>query len=176
MAISGAGNDHRLGANEAPPSIISAYLGDTLHKIFHAIAEDKSFTPTHNNVMDLGTNQLAHLLKDNTDRNRTSPFAFTGNKFEFRAVGSSQAIGFPMTILNAAVTEVMIEANSYMEAELARGQSIDQSLMSLTKKLTSQSFQAVFNGDGYSKEWVEEAARRGLPNLRTTPEALKTMT
>jgi glutamine synthetase len=176
MAISGAGNDHRLGANEAPPSIISAYLGDTLHKIFHAIAEDKSFTSTHNNVMDLGTNQLAHLLKDNTDRNRTSPFAFTGNKFEFRAVGSSQAIGFPMTILNAAVTDVMLEANTFLEAQLASGQTIDQSLVALTKKLTAQSFHAVFNGDGYSKEWVTEAERRGLPNLRTTPEALKTMT
>ncbi|MGZ3788621.1 MAG: glutamine synthetase III [Bacteriovorax sp.] len=125
MAISGAGNDHRLGANEAPPSIISAYLGDTLGKIFHSIAEDKTFSPTMNKVLDLGTNQLAHLLKDNTDRNRTSPFAFTGNKFEFRAVGSSQAIGFPMTILNAAVTEVMIESNLYLEAELAKGQTID---------------------------------------------------
>lgn len=175
MAISGAGNDHRLGANEAPPSIISAYLGDTLHKIFIAIAEDKSFTPTHNNVMDLGTNQLAHLLKDNTDRNRTSPFAFTGNKFEFRAVGSSQAIGFPMTILNAAVTEVMLEANHFLETELKKDQSIDQCLMTLTKKLTASSFQAVFNGDGYSKEWVQEAEKRGLPNLRTTPEVLKTM-
>ncbi len=176
MAISGAGNDHRLGANEAPPSIISAYLGDTLGNIFHSIATDQTFSPTQNKVIDLGTNQLAHLLKDNTDRNRTSPFAFTGNKFEFRAVGSSHAIGFPMTILNAAVTEVMFESNAYLEAELLRGQSIDQSLMSLTKKLISESHQAIFNGDGYSKEWVEEAKKRGLPNLRTTPEALKTMT
>ncbi len=175
-AISGAGNDHRLGANEAPPSIISAYLGDTLDKIFHAIMDDKSFTPRSNNVIDLGTNQLAHLLQDNTDRNRTSPFAFTGNKFEFRAVGASHAIGFPMTILNAAVTDIFNEANSFLEAEQARGQSVDQSLMSLIKKLMSTSSQAIFNGDGYSKEWVTEAARRGLPNLRTTPEALKTMT
>jgi glutamine synthetase len=174
MAISGAGNDHRLGANEAPPSIISAYLGDTLGRIFHSIAEDKTFSPTLNNVIDLGTNQLAHLLRDNTDRNRTSPFAFTGNKFEFRAVGSSHAIGFPMTILNAAVTEVMLESNTYLEAEFAKGQSVDQALMSLTKKLTNESHQAMFNGDGYSKEWVDEAAKRGLPNLRTTPEALKT--
>ena len=176
MAISGAGNDHRLGANEAPPSIISAYLGDTLGKIFKSIAEDTTFSPTQNKVMDLGTNQLAQLLKDNTDRNRTSPFAFTGNKFEFRAVGSSQAIGFPMTILNAAVTDVMLEANAYLEAELARGTTVDQALTSLTKKLTNESHNAVFNGDGYSKEWVTEAAKRGLPNLRTTPEALKTMT
>lgn len=176
MAISGAGNDHRLGANEAPPSIMSAYLGDTLDKIFHAITEDKTFSSTLNNVIDLGTNQLAQLLKDNTDRNRTSPFAFTGNKFEFRAVGSSHAIGFPMTVLNSAVADVMSDANIFLEAELARGQSIDAALMSLIKKTMSSSFQTVFNGDGYSKEWVEEAKRRGLPNLRTTPEALKTMT
>ena len=176
MAISGAGNDHRLGANEAPPSIISAYLGDTLDKIFHAIMEDKSFEPTANNVINLGTNQLSHLLKDNTDRNRTSPFAFTGNKFEFRAVGSSHAIGFPMTVLNAAVTDVFLEANTFLEAELGKGQTVDQALMGLIKKLMGTSLKAVFNGDGYSKEWVSEAARRGLPNLRTTPEALKTMT
>ncbi len=175
MAISGAGNDHRLGANEAPPSIISAYLGDTLDKIFHTIMDDKSFTPRSNNVIDLGTNQLAHLLQDNTDRNRTSPFAFTGNKFEFRAVGSSHAIGFPMTVLNAAVTDIFNEANTFLEKELGAGQTVDQSLMSLIKKLMGNSLKAVFNGDGYSKEWVEEAKRRGLPNLRTTPEALKSM-
>jgi glutamine synthetase len=176
MAISGAGNDHRLGANEAPPSIISAYLGDTLDRIFRSIMDEKSFTPNSNNIMDLGTNQLAHLLKDNTDRNRTSPFAFTGNKFEFRAVGSSHAIGFPMTILNAAVTEIFNESNTYLESEIAKGATSDIALLSLIKKLMGQSSQAIFNGDGYSKEWVEEAKRRGLPNLRTTPEALKTMT
>jgi glutamine synthetase len=176
MAISGAGNDHRLGANEAPPSIISAYLGDTLDRIFRAIMDDTSFTPTSNNIINLGTNQLAHLLQDNTDRNRTSPFAFTGNKFEFRAVGSSQAIGFPMTVLNAAVTDIFHEANAFLEAEQGRGLTVDQSLMGLIKKLMGNSLKAVFNGDGYSKEWVDEAKRRGLPNLRTTPEALKTMT
>ena len=145
------------GFNEAPPSIISAYLGDTLDKIFHTIMEDKSFTPRSNNVIDLGTNQLAHLLQDNTDRNRTSPFAFTGNKFEFRAVGSSHAIGFPMTILNAAVTDIFNEANAYLEAEQAKGQTVDQSLMSLIKKLMGNSMKAVFNGDGYSKEWVQRS-------------------
>lgn len=176
MSISGAGNDHRLGANEAPPSIISAYLGDTLDKIFKAIMEDKSFTPTKNNVLDLGSNQLAHLLLDNTDRNRTSPFAFTGNKFEFRAVGSSHAIGFPMTILNAAVADVMNESNIILEKDIASGLTIDQALLNLIKKHMSNSYKAVFNGDGYSKEWVEEAKRRGLPNLRTTPEALKVLT
>jgi glutamine synthetase len=176
MTISGAGNDHRLGANEAPPSIISAYLGDTLDKIFRAIMEEKTFTPNLNKVLDLGSNQLAHLLLDNTDRNRTSPFAFTGNKFEFRAVGSSQAIGFPMTILNAAVTEVMEESNVLLEKDIASGLTIDQGLMNLIKKHMANSFKVVFNGDGYSNEWVEEAKRRGLPNLRTTPEALMVLT
>lgn len=175
MSIASAANDHRLGANEAPPSIISAYLGDTLGKIFKAILEDTSFTPRGNQVMDLGTNQLSHLLQDNTDRNRTSPFAFTGNKFEFRAVGSGQAIGFPMTILNAAVTDVFKDANLFLEEAQASGQTIEESLMGLIKKLVKNSHNVVFNGDGYSKEWVTEAQRRGLPNLRTTPEALMTM-
>ncbi len=175
MSISGAGNDHRLGANEAPPSIMSAYLGDTLEKIFTAIIEDKSFTARENNVMDLGTSQLAHLLQDNTDRNRTSPFAFTGNKFEFRAVGSSQAIGFPLTILNAAVTDVFIDANNFLEESQKNGMSVNESLLALIKKFYNNSKHVVFNGDGYSQKWVEEAQKRGLPNLRTTPEALDTM-
>jgi glutamine synthetase len=176
MSISGAGNDHRLGANEAPPSIISAYLGDTLDKIFKAILEDKTFTPTSNQVINLGTGQLAHLLKDNTDRNRTSPFAFTGNKFEFRAVGSSHAIGFPMTILNTAVAEVFRESNVILEAEIKSGVAVDTALLNLIKKWINNSYKAVFNGDGYSNEWLEEAKKRGLPNLRTTPEALKVLT
>jgi glutamine synthetase len=176
MSISGAGNDHRLGANEAPPSIISAYLGDTLDKIFKAILEEKSFTPTLNQVINLGTSKLAHLLKDNTDRNRTSPFAFTGNKFEFRAVGASHAIGFPMTILNTAVAEVFMESNALLEENIKNGMDLDTALLGLIKKWMSNSYKAVFNGDGYSDEWVSEAKRRGLPNLKTTPEALLTLT
>ncbi len=172
-SISGAGNDHRLGANEAPPSIISAYLGDTLEQIFRAIHEDRTFTPRENKVIDLGTNQLAFLLRDNTDRNRTSPFAFTGNKFEFRAVGSSQAIGFPLTILNGAVADVMEESNAMLEKNQNAGMSIEDSLLDLIKHWTKSAFHLSFNGDGYSQEWVEEAKRRGLPNHRTTPEALK---
>ncbi len=175
MAISGAGNDHRLGANEAPPSIISAYLGDTLNSIFKSIHEDTTFAPRENKVIDLGTNQLAHLLRDNTDRNRTSPFAFTGNKFEFRAVGASHAIGFPMTVLNSAVAEVMEETNTLLEKEIAAGTAIDQALTNIIKHWTKASFHVVFNGDGYSKEWVLEANKRGLPNHRTTPEALKVL-
>lgn len=175
MAISGAGNDHRLGANEAPPSIISAYLGDTLNSIFKSIHEDTTFAPRENKVIDLGTNKLAHLLRDNTDRNRTSPFAFTGNKFEFRAVGSSHAIGFPMTVLNSAVAEVLMETNVMLEKDLAQGTPIDNALTNIIKHWTKNAFHVVFNGDGYSNEWVQEAKRRGLPNHRTTPEALRVL-
>lgn len=175
MAIASASNDHRLGANEAPPSIISVYLGDTLEKIYQAILEGKAFTPEDGAVLDMGAMQLAELLKDNTDRNRTSPFAFTGNKFEFRAVGSKAAVGLPISILNAAVSEVMAEGVELLKADMKAGKSVQEALVHLTKKMTSSSKRAVFNGDGYSEEWVKEAASRGLPNYRTTPEALKVL-
>ncbi|MBT6325640.1 MAG: glutamine synthetase type III [Bdellovibrionales bacterium] len=172
MAISGHGNDHRLGANEAPPSIISVYLGDTIQKIFESIMNNQTFTPDIDNSLDMGANQLAGLLKDNSDRNRTSPFAFTGNKFEFRAVGSSQAIGFPLTILNGAVASVLKESNKILEKEISGGKGIEESLFALSKKWILSSKQTVFNGDNYSDDWVQEAKSRGLPNLRTTSDAL----
>jgi glutamine synthetase len=175
MAIASHGNDHRLGANEAPPSIISVYLGDTLNRIFEAIANGTPFSPEGNKTLDIGANQLANLLQDNTDRNRTSPFAFTGNKFEFRAVGSSQAIGFPVTVLNTAVTDVLVDSNVFLAQELKTGKTVDQALAALTKKWISNSRKVIFNGDGYSQEWVDEAKRRGLPNMRTTPEALEVL-
>lgn len=175
MGIASAGNDHRLGANEAPPSIISVFLGDTLDNIYRSILDGKTFTPTGNNVLDLGATQLAELLKDNTDRNRTSPFAFTGNKFELRAVGSKAAVGFPMSILNAAVSEVMDESNQILEKDLAAGKPLGEALLALTKKWIASSIDVVFNGDGYGQEWLEEAQRRGLPNHRTTPEALQVL-
>lgn len=171
--IASAGNDHRLGANEAPPSIISAYLGDAVSKIFEGIESGKTFTPNKNNTIDLGADQLVRLLKDNTDRNRTSPFAFTGNKFEFRAVGSSMPIGFPVSILNAAVAEVFEESNAYLETEIKKGTSVDEAMLSLIRKWISHAKPVIFNGDGYSEDWVKEAAKRGLPNHRTTPEALR---
>ena len=171
-AIASAGNDHRLGANEAPPSIISIFLGDAIKAIFDAILSGKTFSPNLVNTIDLGAEQLVRLLKDNTDRNRTSPFAFTGNKFEFRAVGSSMAIGFPMGILNAAVAEVFQESNAFIESEIAKGEAIDSILTELIHKWVNHSKNIIFNGDGYSQDWVKEAAQRGLPNHRTTPEAL----
>lgn len=176
MGIASAGNDHRLGANEAPPSIISVYLGDTLDKIFTSINEGRTFTPEESKNFDLGAHQLANLLRDNTDRNRTSPFAFTGNKFEFRAVGGAAAVGFPQTILNAALVDVLEESNHMIEALVNEGKTVDQALGEVISKWTKNCYKKiVFNGDGYSEEWIEEAAARGLLNLRTTPEALSVL-
>lgn len=175
MGIASHGNDHRLGANEAPPSIMSVFLGDTLTKILDSMVDGGKYTPSAKIAMDLGTNQLADLFKDNTDRNRTSPFAFTGNKFEFRACGSSASIGFPLSILNAAVADVFKETNKIIETEMAAGKSSDEAMIAVVMKWYAHARPAVFNGDGYSAEWVKEAAKRGLGNLRTTPEAISVL-
>jgi glutamine synthetase len=175
MAVATHGNDHRLGAHEAPPSIISVYLGHALDNIFESILGGKNFSPNQNNILDMGADQLAHLLKDNTDRNRTSPFAFTGNKFEFRAVGSSQAVGWPSTILNAAMAQALTDATALVEKYKGEGKTTDEALIELIRTLMKRSGNVVFSGDGYSEEWVKEAARRGLPNLRTSPEALRVL-
>ncbi len=172
-AIASHSNDHRLGANEAPPSIISIFLGDTLTKILEAYAAGKKYTEEDVGFLDLGADQLARLVRDNTDRNRTSPFAFTGNKFEFRAVGSSQNVGIPMTILNGAVTDVLNDMNERIEKELGEGKEVNEILIGITRDLYNNAKKVVFNGDGYSKEWEEEAEKRGLPNLRTSADALK---
>ncbi len=172
-AIASHGNDHRLGANEAPPSIISVFTGTTIAEVLESIKDGKEFTPSGKIVLDLGANQLAQFHKDNTDRNRTSPFAFTGNKFEFRAVGSSQAIGLPLSILNAAVCEVFEESNKFIEDKISSGESIDKALLMLCEKWMKSSWNVIFNGDGYSDEWVKEAEKRGLPNLRNSAEALE---
>lgn len=172
-AIASHSNDHRLGANEAPPSIISIFLGDTLTRIFDAFAEGQTYNKEVEDFLDLRADQLARLVKDNTDRNRTSPFAFTGNKFEFRAVGSNQNVGIPMTILNAAVADVMNDMVPRIENEIAQGKDVDQVLKELITEVYTNSRKVVFNGDGYSQEWQFEAARRGLPNLKTTVDAIE---
>ena len=172
-SIASHGNDHRLGANEAPPSIISIFLGDTLTAILEAYEQGKSYSDDTEAFLDLRADQLARLVKDNTDRNRTSPFAFTGNKFELRAVGSSANVGIPMTVLNSAVASVIDDATVKMEAALKSGKSVDDALMDLIVETYRNSKNVVFNGDGYSKEWEEEAEKRGLPNLRTSAEALR---
>lgn len=172
-AIASHGNDHRLGANEAPPSIISIFLGDTLTAIMDAYSEGKAYEDDAIEWMDLRAEQLAKLNKDNTDRNRTSPFAFTGNKFEFRAVGSSQNVAIPMTILNAAVADVMNDVNEIIEKKLGEGEGINEILMNLIKDLYNNSKKVVFNGDGYSQDWQVEAEKRGLPNMKTSADALR---
>jgi glutamine synthetase len=172
-SIAGHGNDHRLGANEAPPSIMSIFLGDTITAILESMISGGDYTPDTQSALDVGAEQLAVLLKDNTDRNRTSPFAFTGNKFEFRAVGSSVSIGFPLSILNTAVAEVLKESNAFLKETLDKGTDISQALIELTKKWYGNSNRIVFNGDGYGQEWIDEARKRGLENLKDTPESLK---
>ena len=165
MSTATAGNDHRLGANEAPPAIISMFLGEDLDKIIHAIIEGAELENIDKARFQTGVSVVPDFSKDNTDRNRTSPFAFTGNKFEFRAVGSSQSIAGPNTILNSILAYEMEE----MADEIESGKEP----MEVIKEFLSQHQRIIFNGDGYSKEWEEEAKRRGLPNRKNTVEAME---
>ncbi len=172
-AVAHAGNDHRLGANEAPPAIISAFVGDQLQDIFEQIAEaGEAKTSKAGGIMGLGVNVLPRLPKHAGDRNRTSPFAFTGNKFEFRALGSSQSISFPATVLNTIVAEALDEMCTALEGSLEKGEAFDDALRTLLAYEVREFKPIVFNGDNYSAEWVEEAERRGLLNLKNTMEAL----
>ena len=172
-SVASAGNDHRLGANEAPPAIISVFLGDDLAAVVDALVNDKPYQSHPKEKMDLGVPQLADLTKDNTDRNRTSPFAFTGNKFEFRMCGSQQNLSDPNMVLNTAVAEKLDAFATYME-DLPECDFIVEALAWVKKTLTDHQ-RIIFNGNGYSEEWPEEAARRGLLNNRTTPDALPCM-
>lgn len=175
MGIASHGNDHRLGANEAPPSIMSVFLGTTLTDIMDSMISGGKYVAASKTILDLGTRQLADLFKDNTDRNRTSPFAFTGNKFEFRACGSSASIGYPLSILNAAVVDVFNDTNNIIEEEIAKGKTEDEALSAVILKWYGNAKKVVFNGDGYSQDWVKEAEKRGLGNMRTTPEAISVL-
>ncbi len=171
--IASSGNDHRLGANEAPPAIISAFLGDMLSRILDEIekgaVQNKSGEAA---VIQLGVSQLPSVMKDNTDRNRTSPFAFTGNKFEFRAVGSSASTAFPVTLLNAAVADGFIEMTAKLQAKIKTAKSLDAAIMDALREAITETKAVRFEGNGYSEEWVKEAEKRGLLNLRKSPEAL----
>ena len=172
-AIAGSGNDHRLGANEAPPAIISVFLGDALTKILDAIEAGKLKGSTSaKQVISMGLSKLPEIAKDNTDRNRTSPFAFTGNKFEFRAVASSASTATPMATLNAAVGEALAEMATRLEASLKKTKDFDQAIINVVKEYVVETKAIRFEGNGYSDEWREEAARRGLLNLAKSPEAL----
>jgi glutamine synthetase len=172
-SVATAGNDHRLGANEAPPAIISIFLGEQLTNLLKQIANTGSATASaENGLLGLGTPVLPHLPRHAADRNRTSPFAFTGNKFEFRAVGSSQSISWPSTVLNTIMAESIDEMCTALEAELAGGVPFQEALRTLLSREISEHMRIIFNGDGYSEEWQQEAARRGLLNLRNTVDAL----
>jgi len=166
-------NDHRLGANEAPPAIISVFLGDQLTKILANIEKGTVNKATDAEIIDLGISSLPIVSKDNTDRNRTSPFAFTGNKFEFRAVGSSQSISFPATVLNTIVAESIDYLAEKIKAKGAK--NINQAVFEVLKSEIKDIKHILFNGDNYTKEWEVEAGKRGLPNYKTTPVALKAM-
>jgi glutamine synthetase len=172
-AIAGSGNDHRLGANEAPPAIISVFLGDALTRILNAIEAGKlKGSSSEKQVIALGLSKLPEIAKDNTDRNRTSPFAFTGNKFEFRAVASSASTATPMATLNAAVGEALAELATRLEASLKKTKDFDKAVLDVAKEFVSETKAIRFEGNGYSDEWRDEAAKRGLLNLAKTPEAL----
>jgi glutamine synthetase len=172
-SIAFAGNDHRLGANEAPPAIMSAYLGSQLNKVLEAIERGAVADASEKQILDLGLGSLPTLEKDATDRNRTSPFAFTGNKFEFRAVGSSQAIAFPLTVINATVAEALDEMNAMMETELAGGLKSRAAAIKIIRQVITETRSIRFEGNNYSNEWREEAEKRGLPHARNTVAALK---
>ncbi|HEY1853400.1 MAG TPA: glutamine synthetase III [Solirubrobacterales bacterium] len=171
-SVANIGQDHRLGANEAPPAIISIFLGGELERVFEAIATGEGDPSTPASYLDLGTTTLPKLPLDGGDRNRTSPFAFTGNKFEFRALGSSMSLAFPNTVLNTIAAEAIDELAGKLEEKLAVGEEMPQSVMELVKDSYLANKVVCFNGDNYSEEWHAEAERRGLKNLRTTPEAL----
>ena len=169
-SVASAGNDHRLGANEAPPAIVSIFLGDDLAAVVDALINDKPYSSHPREKMDLGGPQLADLTKDSTDRNRTSPFAFTGNKFEFRMCGSQQNLSDPNMVLNTAVAEQLDRFATDM-ADVAECDFIVAALAWVKKTLTDHQ-RIIFNGNGYSDEWPAEAEKRGLLNMRTTPDAL----
>ena len=172
-SIASPGNDHRLGANEAPPAIISAFMGNMLDNMLNEIEKD-----THKNldykevVIKLGVSKLPTVMKDNTDRNRTSPFAFTGNKFEFRAVGSSSSCAFPITLVNCSVADAIDEITASLEEKMKTTKSIEEAIFVVVKEAIKETKNVRFEGNGYSADWVKEAEKRGLPHLRSTPEAL----
>ncbi|KAJ1865327.1 hypothetical protein LPJ73_000031 [Coemansia sp. RSA 2703] len=182
VAISSSSNEHRLGAQEAPPGIISAFLGDQLNEVLNAIEEDrplKNFSVPQfqsikvgGTVLDVKVSTLPHIARDLTDRNRTSPFAFTGNKFEFRAVGSKQSPSFPVTVLNCAVTAAIREITAELRAQTgSKARPSDEDKLTVIRKYIKLTKDVRFEGDNYSDAWVQEAERRGLPNIKSAPEA-----
>ena len=171
-SIGTSGNEHRLGANEAPPAIISVFMGATLTNMIEDIIAGRAGSSAAQAMLKLGVAKLPEIEQDNTDRNRTSPFAFTGAKFEFRAVGSSQSIAFPATVLNTVVAEAIGEITADLKAELKKTKSVDDAALKVVRAAFKETSAIRFEGNGYSEEWVKEAKKRGLLNLRRAPEAL----
>ena len=174
-SVATAGNDHRLGANEAPPAIISIFLGEQLLDIVEQIEAGGADHSKAGGMIELGVDSLPSLPRGNTDRNRTSPLAFTGNKFEFRAVGSEQNPAGPNVVLNTIVCEALDEICTELEEALAAGKEFNASLQVVLAEIIRKHKRVLFDGDGYTEDWVDEAERRGLPNLKTTPEALEAL-
>ena len=170
ISVASAGNDHRLGANEAPPAVVSIFLGDELTEVLKAIENDEFFAGHSAVQMDIGAKVLPHFVKDNTDRNRTSPFAFTGNKFEFRMLGSSSSVANPNIILNTAVAESLRQF--YEKLKDVPADEMESAVHELLKQTIIDHKRVIFNGNGYTDEWLEEAQKRGLYNLVSTPDAL----
>ncbi len=173
LSVAHAGNDHRLGANEAPPAIVSIFLGEELEALIDSIVDGTAYKASKAGMMDLGVPTVPVFRKDTTDRNRTSPFAFTGNKFEFRMVGSSQNIAMPNIVLNTAVAEEFRQFADVLEA-CEDGEAFDKKVAELIRNTFAKHKRVIFNGNGYSEEWEKEAKRRGLPNLKTSVDAFKT--
>ena len=173
ISVAHAGNDHRLGANEAPPAIVSIFLGEELEALIDSIVDGTAYKASKAGMMDLGVPTVPVFRKDTTDRNRTSPFAFTGNKFEFRMVGSSQNIAMPNIVLNTAVAEEFRRFADTLEA-CEDGEAFDNKVAEIIRDTFTKHRRVIFNGNGYSEEWEKEAKRRGLPNLKTSVDAFKT--
>ena len=170
ISVASAGNDHRLGANEAPPAVVSVFLGDELTEVLKAIEKDEYFAGSRAVQMNIGAKVLPHFIKDNTDRNRTSPFAFTGNKFEFRMLGSEASVANPNIILNTAVAEAVHQFAE--ELKDVPEDKMEESIHELIKKTIIAHKRVIFNGNGYTDEWIAEAEKRGLFNLKSTPVVL----
>jgi glutamine synthetase len=171
-SIASAGNDHRLGANEAPPAILSVFLGDQLTDLFEQLEKGAAKSTKQGGTMELGASVLPKLPRDAGDRNRTSPFAFTGNKFEFRAVSSNQNIALPNVMLNAAMADSLDEIANELEKAVAKGEDLKTAVGKLLTRMIKAHKRIVFNGNNYAAEWTKEAAKRGLLNLRNTVDAL----
>ena len=170
ISVASAGNDHRLGANEAPPAVVSVFLGDELTEVLKSIENDEYFAGSRAVQMDIGAKVLPHFVKDNTDRNRTSPFAFTGNKFEFRMLGSEASVANPNIILNTTVAECVHQFAEQLKD--VPEDKMEDAIHELIKKTIIDHKRVIFNGNGYTDEWIEEATKRGLFNLKSTPDAL----